>query len=147
MEIVNLAIKNLYFWYILISGRPVPQSTSLRGSYGEWLAVRFLRRKKYKLIKKNWRSCRDRRMELDIVCIDQKCLVFVEVRTRSSASFVTPWQSFSRSKRKSFKTASSLFLKENNMNYQNFRYDFVEIDIDSSNLSKFQVRHHENIAI
>ena len=86
-------------------------------------------------------------MELDIVCIDQKCLVFVEVRTRSSASFVTPWQSLNGSKKKSFKTATSLFLKENNVNYQNFRYDFVEIDIDSSNLSKFQVRHHENIAI
>ena len=62
---------------------------------------------------RNWRSRKDRRMEIDLVCLDYDTLVFVEVRSRSEDSRVNGWQSLDLKKRKSMKKAArSFFQKE-----------------------------------
>ena len=63
------------------------------GSFGEWSAKKFLQRKDFKVIASNWRSRRDSRNEIDLICMDNECLVFVEVRTRSSNSFCSGYES------------------------------------------------------
>ena len=147
MEIITAKFNSFCYWYIFLFRRPIPSNSAFRGKYGEWLALKFLKNKNYRPIALNWRSRFNRRLELDIVCLDGSCLVFVEVRTRSASSLSWGWESFNRSKRKTFKRASLLFLSESNSEFFNFRHDFVEVDIYVPKFSQFKVRHHENIAI
>ena len=57
------------------------------GARGEQAAADFLKaRQGYAVIARNWRSPRDQRDEIDLVCRDGDTLVFVEVRMRRSAS-------------------------------------------------------------
>ena len=52
------------------------------GQRGEEAAARYLRRKRYKILA---RSHRFRLGELDLVALDGRTIVFVEVKTRESA--------------------------------------------------------------
>ena len=70
-------------------------STQDLGKYGEDLAIKFLKRKGYKILQRNFRS---KFGEIDIIAQEQDTLVFVEVKTRWSQSFgppeeaITPWK-------------------------------------------------------
>jgi len=70
------------------------------GRHGEILAVRFLRRKRYKVLYRNYRGPRGG--EVDIVCRDKTCdtLAFVEVKTRRSLEFGSPGEAVTREKQK-----------------------------------------------
>lgn len=65
------------------------------GNLGESLALKHLRNKGYKILKRNFRS---KFGEIDIIALEGNDLVFVEVKTRWSQSFgspeeaITPWK-------------------------------------------------------
>src|SRR6188472_2203150 len=61
-----------------------------RGSMGEKLACRHLRRNGYKILYRNFRGRTGG--EIDIVCRDDDTLVFVEVKTRSREDFGRPFE-------------------------------------------------------
>ncbi|HEY9247904.1 MAG TPA: YraN family protein, partial [Rariglobus sp.] len=63
--------------------------TPSTGERGERLAAAFLKRLNYKVVARNWRSPRDRRDEIDLVCLDGEVLVFVEVKTRAADALVS----------------------------------------------------------
>ena len=85
-------------WFL---GGSLPlRNNQTRGWYGEWLARRYLRRKKLSVLKKNWRSSQDARREIDLVCLDGECLVFVEVRARSASSLNSGYYSINYQKKK-----------------------------------------------
>ena len=65
------------------------------GRYGEQVAVGHLEAAGLEVLDRNWR-CREG--ELDIVARDGDVLVFVEVKTRSSAAFGSPAEAVSRVK-------------------------------------------------
>ena len=117
------------------------------GSFGEWSAKKFLLRKDFKVIASNWRSRRDSRNEIDLICMDNGGLVFVEVRTRSSNSFCSGYESINGKKRKSLLRSFKLYLNENSIRLNNYRFDVVEIDICPNKYCILDVHHHENIAI
>ena len=53
------------------------------GNKGEELALEFLKKLKYTILQTNWRY---KKAEIDIIGIDKDILVFVEVKTRTSAA-------------------------------------------------------------
>ncbi len=57
------------------------------GAYGERVAARHLREAGYEILDANWRCARG---ELDLVARDGRCLVVVEVKTRTSSRFGSP---------------------------------------------------------
>lgn len=65
------------------------------GKKGEEVAVKFLQKQGYKILEQNFKK---RYGEIDIVALDKKTLVFVEVKTRFSEEYgppeeaVTPWK-------------------------------------------------------
>ncbi|TSC53980.1 MAG: putative endonuclease, partial [Microgenomates group bacterium LiPW_16] len=65
------------------------------GKRGEELAVRYLQSHGYRILTRNFRS---KFGEIDIIGLDGKILVFIEVKTRWSKKFgppeeaVTPWK-------------------------------------------------------
>lgn len=59
-------------------------------SLGEDLACRYLVRKGYKIIERNFRK---KYQEIDIIATSDSTLVFVEVKTRRSNSYGSPFES------------------------------------------------------
>ena len=57
------------------------------GAKGETMAVQFLMAKNYQIVAINWRW---QKAEVDIIAQINDTLVFVEVKTRSSDTFVKP---------------------------------------------------------
>jgi len=57
------------------------------GAYGERLAARYLTESGMRILDRNWRCDQG---EIDIVAMDDGCLVVVEVKTRRSLAFGSP---------------------------------------------------------
>jgi len=93
------------------------------GRRGEDLAADFLLRKNYKLIGRN---VANRLGELDLVFIDGKVVVIVEVKTRASSKRA-PSEAVGYHKQLKLTRAATLFLQENNWLDRSARFDVVEI--------------------
>lgn len=57
------------------------------GAYGERLAARYLTESGLQILDRNWRC---EQGEIDIVAMDDTCLVIVEVKTRRSLAYGSP---------------------------------------------------------
>jgi putative endonuclease len=68
-------------------------SNQVSGKHGEDIAVEYLKKQKYKILERNFRI---RNGEIDIIAIDhsemEPVLAFIEVKTRSSTYFGTPFE-------------------------------------------------------
>ena len=65
------------------------------GAYGERLAARYLVESGMQILDRNWRCSQG---EIDIVALDDTCLVIVEVKTRRSLAFGSPVEAVSAEK-------------------------------------------------
>jgi putative endonuclease len=129
-------------WFL---GGSLPlRNNQTRGWYGEWLARRYLKRKNLSVLKKNWRSPQDARREIDLVCLDGECLVFVEVRARSESSLNSGYYSINNQKKNTLLRGCLDFLNQNKDRYNTYRFDVVEIDLAESHNKLF---HHENVSL
>ena len=68
-----------------------------RGELGERAAKKFLQQRGLKFLAANFRSDRG---EIDLIFRDDDCLVFVEVKTRSSEDWTRPAAAVDRRKRR-----------------------------------------------
>lgn len=129
-------------WFL---GGSLPlRNNQTRGWYGEWLARRYLKLKNLSVLKKNWRSPQDARREIDLVCLDGECLVFVEVRARSESSLNSGYYSINNQKKNTLLRGCLDFLNQNKDRYNTYRFDVVEIDLAESHNKLF---HHENVSL
>src|SRR4051794_2908915 len=69
----------------LVGNKPPPHLR--HGKFGEQAAKKHLRRQGLKYLTANFRSSRG---EVDLIFRDNDCLVFIEVKTRSSESWGRP---------------------------------------------------------
>ncbi len=79
------------------------------GKKGEKLAVKFLRKKGYKVIKQNYKT---RIGEIDIIAKDRETLAFIEVKTRESIEYGLPFEAVNRAKKKKIANVALLYLKK-----------------------------------
>lgn len=96
----------------------------LLGDRGERLAARTLERKGYRILA---RQCRQRFGELDLIALDRDCLVFVEVKTRSTDRAGRPGEAVDRPKRGRITRAALAWLKRRNLLEFRSRFDIVAI--------------------
>ncbi len=96
-----------------------------RGKRGEDLACRFLRRRGYKILYRNFRGRRGG--EIDIVCRDRDTLVFVEVKTRANEDFGRPFETLRREQRERIATGGLAWLRLLDNPDILFRFDVVEV--------------------
>lgn len=99
------------------------------GKYGENLACKFLAKNGYKIIERNFRI---RGGEIDIVALDGKALVYVEVKTRSTHSFGLPEESVGYYKIRFIERASKFYRSSRKNLPQQERIDVVAIDLSES---------------
>jgi putative endonuclease len=93
------------------------------GKQGEIKAENFLIEKGYIIIARNYRY---KRSEIDLIVQKENCLVFVEVKMRSSKTFGFPEESVKEAKRKKILEGAAQYLHETNWQ-GNVRYDIVAI--------------------
>ena len=99
------------------------------GINAEQLAFRFLRKQGLKPVCRNFRS---RRGEIDLIMLDDACLVFVEVRYRTEASFVSAALTVDSRKQRKLACAASMFLSMNrSFGNRVCRFDVVGVDRDA----------------
>lgn len=110
---------------------------NILGERGEQLAVDYLLQKGYQIIKVNWQQ---RKFEIDIIAQDKSEIVFVEVKTRSTAYFGNPEEAVTLTKQKHLVNGANHYLEENEIDLES-RFDVVAIIL---NESKQEITHFKN---
>jgi len=94
------------------------------GKRGEAAAARFLKRKGYKIVGRGLRYAFG---ELDLVAVDGRTVVFVEVKTRQSAESEHPAEAVGREKQRRITRAALAFLKEHRLLENPSRFDVIAV--------------------
>src|SRR6266446_7650161 len=110
-----------------------------RGELGERAARTHLRRLGLKLLMANFRS---RRGEIDLVFRDEDCLVFVEVKTRSSEDWTRPAAAVDARKRRLLSQTALDYLRRLRNPPIKIRFDIVEVLLSDGAVD--EVRHLPN---
>jgi putative endonuclease len=108
-----------------------------RGAHGEKLACRFLRRRGYKILYRNFRGRRGG--EIDIVCRDRDTLVFVEVKTRSGEEFARPIETMRSDQRERISRGGLAWLRLLDNPDILFRFDVVEVVLAENESPRFEL--------
>lgn len=106
-----------------LSNVPPDQTNTELGRKGEKLAADYLTEKGLEVIQFNYRYGR---AEIDIIAIDKRILVFVEVKYRTSTKFGFPEEFVDKGKVKRIKTAAESYIFEKNWT-ADIRFDIVSI--------------------
>lgn len=108
------------------------------GKTGENIAAVYLEKEGYLVLEKNWRH---RRAEIDLIAKQGDVLVFVEVKTRSSAGLNRPEDAVTKDKQALLTDAASVYMEELGHEWE-IRFDIIAI-IYFSNTS-FDLKHYED---
>lgn len=94
------------------------------GSYGERMAVRYLRDQGLEILACNWRCSVG---EVDIVARDGDCLVVCEVKTRRSTSFGSPIEAVTYPKLARLRRLAAAWLHEHEEHVGDVRVDVIGV--------------------
>lgn len=97
------------------------------GTLGEKLAKDFLKKKGYRIRETNFRC---RQGEIDIVAEKKDYLVFIEVRTKTSAAFGSPEESITFAKKEKLISLALAYLNTHHTLPSSWRIDFVAVELD-----------------
>lgn len=96
----------------------------LLGKEGERVAERYLQKKGYKLVERNYRC---KAGELDLIVLDRGVVVFVEVKTRTGRGFGSPLEAVEFRKQRKMIQAAQFFLAERGLQQRDARFDVVGV--------------------
>lgn len=96
------------------------------GQMGEDIAVKFLRKNKYRIIKRNYSF---KTGEIDIICENKYYIVFVEVKTRKSDRLISGVYAVNSTKQRHILNTASHFLRSYKKRKQP-RFDIIDCVFD-----------------
>ncbi|HKZ46725.1 MAG TPA: YraN family protein [Thermodesulfobacteriota bacterium] len=96
------------------------------GKQGESLATEFLRKNGYRIVENNFRN---RYGEIDIIAIEGKTIVFIEVKTKTNSKFGPPKMAVDLRKQRQISKAALAYLTQKRMNNNPARFDVVGISM------------------
>ena len=108
---------------------------------GEEIATNYLKNKGYKIIERNFRKGYG---EIDIIATFQNTLVFIEVKTRTTALFGGALESIGYHKLKSLIKTAQFYKMLHPKLPEAMRIDAILIDLNSNN-EMANLEHVENI--
>jgi len=109
------------------------------GKAGEEAALRYLKKKKYKILARGFRLFRG---EIDIIARDQNTLVFVEVKARSRQDFGLPEEAITPAKQRQIRKIAEGFLMRNHSENVECRFDVLSLV--KTEKSTFKINHIKN---
>jgi putative endonuclease len=118
------------------------------GEAGEDTAVKFLKKKRYKILERNWFNRKGKRLgEIDIIAKDGETIVFVEVKTREMKEGfdIIPEEQITPVKLHKLQRAAECYIGEKNQWNSNWRFDAVSVYMREGKV--IDVKHIENIFI
>ena len=113
------------------------KSSTNKGNWAEEKAVKFLLKKNYTILERNWRF---KKYEVDIIAKHENTIVFVEVKSRGTDAFGDPEMAVTRGKQRFLVTAADQYIRENNIELES-RFDIVSILVINNNIT---VKHLED---
>jgi len=102
----------------------VNNAKQVLGKEGERVAEQYLRKKGYRLVERNYRCAVG---EVDLIALDRRVIVFVEVKTRSGHGFGTPLEAVQPRKQRKMIQAAQFFLTQKKLHQRDARFDVVGI--------------------
>jgi len=109
---------------------------------GENIAADYLKEKKYKIIERNFRKGYG---EIDIIATKNNILVFVEVKTRTSNQFGTPFEAITTYKLRTLTKTAQFYKALNPKLPESLRIDAISVSLDYKGNIK-HIEHVENIS-
>ena len=100
------------------------ETTKSIGNKGEKIAVKYLKKKGYVIIDKNYST---EVGEIDIICANDGCLIFVEVKCRISDEHGFVADAVNYHKRKKINQVASQYIARFKMFDYPVRFDVVEV--------------------
>jgi putative endonuclease len=94
------------------------------GKEGERVAEQYLKNKGYKLVERNYRCPVG---ELDLIVLDRRVVVFVEVKTRSGHGYGSPLEAVEFRKQRKMIQVAQYFLNAKKLHQRDARFDVVGI--------------------
>jgi putative endonuclease len=110
------------------------------GRRGEDAAARFLRRLGYRILARGLDS---RLGELDIIAVDGRTIVFVEVKTRTTTDAGHPTDAIDATKQRRMTQAALAYLKSHGLLQHAARFDVVAVTWPE-NLCRPTIEHFKN---
>lgn len=111
------------------------------GKVGEDLAEKYLVKKEYYILAKNYQS---KFGGVDIIASDGKSIIFIEVKTRRDNQSGTSLDAITKGKINNMVKSSQFYLSQRNLHGQHYRFDAVEVIIKQD--EKPIINHLLNIA-
>ena len=96
---------------------------NIAGSWGEALAAEYMRKKRYRILDRGYRS---RFGEIDLIVANKQFLVFVEVKLRKTDQFAPARECVDFRKQNRLRTTAEIYLSEHPTDLQP-RFDVIEI--------------------
>ena len=119
-----------------------PTKNITLGKQGEDIAAEFLIKKHYKVIDRNFKA---RYGEIDLIALDGKTLVFVEVKTRTTDRFGTPEEAITARKLYELVKTSEYYVLQHPDLLKLTRIDVVGIMLDGVTNNVIRLTHTENV--
>jgi len=116
----------------------VGNQKQILGQEGERIAEIYLRKKGYRVVERNYRCPVG---ELDLILLDRRVVVFVEVKTRTDDRFGAPLESVGPRKQKKMIKTALFFLTRHRLHNRDARFDVVGISYQGG---EPMVEHVEN---
>lgn len=105
------------------------------GNFGENIAEHYLKQKEYIILDRNF-ECRQG--EIDLIALDKKEIVFIEVKTRTSNKYGTPSEAVNKIKQKHMLQTIKYYLYIRNLSEEFIRIDVIEVYIKDN---EYKVNH------
>ena len=102
----------------------------LKGDAGETKVCRYLKKQKYKILKRNFKNHGG---EIDIIAMKSGVVVFVEVKTRTDKTFGFGAEAVDNKKQNKIKRAATLYAQKYNV--ENMRFDVAEVYIKTNEIN------------
>ena len=109
------------------------------GARGEDIAEKYLRKKGYHILERNFRC---RLGEIDIIALDGRTLVFIEVKTRRNQNYGRPCEAVNLVKIRHILRTAACYTALSRVRYEELRIDVVEILLQGE---RPYIHHIENI--
>ncbi len=110
------------------------------GALGEDISENYLKNLGYKILHRNFKcKCG----EIDLIAENKGYISFIEVKTRYGTNFGMPAESVIYSKQRRIYKAAQVYILMKNITNSNFRFDVMEVILNSDN-NDFLVNYIED---
>jgi putative endonuclease len=94
------------------------------GRQGEDIAAKYLKQQGYRMLSRNFRT---RYGEVDIICMLNQVIIFVEVKTRAGINYGFPEESITETKKQHIRKVALAYLDTYSQPFKEIRFDVIGI--------------------